>query len=90
MAGTLFTWTATGSSPFVTGYSNNAVPASSINQVLINTGSAAETVTYHITPNANGCNGPVFDYVVTVLTVPALTNPPVHIHSAIITRPISR
>jgi uncharacterized protein (TIGR02145 family) len=77
VAGTLFTWTATGSSPLVSGYSDNAIPTVSLNQTLVNSGLNAEYVTYHITPHTNGCNGPVTDYVVTVVSSPDVYfNPP--------------
>jgi uncharacterized protein (TIGR02145 family) len=67
---TLFTWTASGSSPNVTGFSNNNIPATLINQTLVNIGFNTETVTYHITPVANTCNGTVYPYVVTVFPTP--------------------
>ena len=66
VAGTLFTWTASGSSASVTGFSNNVTPASSINHTLVNSGYNIETVTYNLTPASNGCTGPVTPYVVTV------------------------
>jgi len=78
VSGTLFKWTTTGSSPFVTGYSDNPIPATAINQVLVNSGFNNETVTYHVTPIANGCNGPVTDYVVTVYPAPDLSNSPLN------------
>ncbi len=74
--GTLFTWTATGSSPQVSGYSDNAIPTVLLNQTLVNTGFNIETVTYHITPQANGCDGPASDYIVTVYPVPDLSDNP--------------
>jgi uncharacterized protein (TIGR02145 family) len=78
ITGTLFTWTATGSSLSVTGYSNNSIPGTQISQTLLNTGFAIETVTYHITPDVNNCTGPVYDYVVTVFPVPDVqVTPPV-------------
>jgi uncharacterized protein (TIGR02145 family) len=74
---TLFTWTCTASSGNVTGYSDNTTtPTDLINQNLINTGNDPETVTYSITPQANGCNGIPVDYVVTVIPSPYLTNNP--------------
>ena len=77
VAGTLFTWTATGSSPLVTGYSDNATPTAFLNQTLVNAGLNVEYVTYRITPHANGCIGPVTDYVVTVVSSPDVYfNPP--------------
>jgi uncharacterized protein (TIGR02145 family) len=68
VAGTTFSWTATGSSPNITGYG----PGSGlvINQTLTNLGLNTEFVTYHITPTANGCTGLTVDYVVTVVQVP--------------------
>jgi uncharacterized protein (TIGR02145 family) len=76
VAGTLFTWTATGSSGSVSGYSNNAIPTATLNQTLFNSGYNIETVTYHVTPQANGCNGTMTDYIVTVYPVPNLSNSP--------------
>ena len=66
VAGTQFTWTCTPSSGNITGFSNNAIPTVTLNQTLVNSGFAIETVTYHITPRANGCNGIVYNYTVTV------------------------
>ena len=78
VAGSLFTWTCTPSSGNITGWSNSAAPGTSINQTLANASLFAETVTYHLTPHANGCDGPVTDYVVTVIFKPALTNSPLN------------
>jgi uncharacterized protein (TIGR02145 family) len=76
VTGTLFTWTCTPSSANITGWTNNAVPATVLNQVLDNTGFNAELVTYHLTPAANGCNGNLTDYAVTVFPTPNLSNAP--------------
>jgi len=73
VTGTLFTWTVTGSSLLVTGYSNSTQPGTTINQILTNSGFANETVTYHIIPHANGCNGDTTDYPVVVYPVPDVT-----------------
>ncbi|MCX6252252.1 MAG: hypothetical protein NTX61_16065, partial [Bacteroidetes bacterium] len=64
LPGSSFTWTATGSSPFVTGYSpgNGTI----IDQLLTNTNSSDETVTYAITPYMENCAGSMVDYLVTV------------------------
>ncbi|MEI6898845.1 MAG: PKD-like domain-containing protein, partial [Bacteroidota bacterium] len=70
VAGALFTWTATGSTPQVSGYSDNPVPTSILNQTLVNSGTNVETVTYHMTPHANGCDGILTNYVVTVVSSP--------------------
>ena len=76
VAGTLFTWTCTSSSPNITGYANSVTPLTQINQNLVNLGDTPETVTYHITPHANGCDGWVYHYTVTVIPSPYLTNSP--------------
>ena len=77
ISGTLFTWSCTASSGNVIGYSDNTTtPTDLINQNLINTGNDPETVTYSITPQANGCSGIPVDYVVTVIPSPYLTNNP--------------
>ena len=70
VSGTEFTWTAAGSSVQVTGYSGSSIPGSGISQVLTNTGYNVETVTYHIVPHANGCDGDTTNYLVTVFPVP--------------------
>ena len=72
----LFTWTCTPSSGNITGWSDNALPTASLNQTLDNTGFNTETLTYHITPSANGCSGPVADFTVTVYPTPDLSNTP--------------
>lgn len=63
--GTTYTWTASGSSPDVTGFSGGS--GEYINQELINTGTASATVTYTITTHFDGCDGLPVDYVVTVI-----------------------
>jgi len=62
----------------VTGFLDNAIPTITLNQTLVNSGYNLETVTYHITPHANGCNGLVTDYMVTVFPVPDLSNNPLN------------
>ena len=74
VTGTLFTWTCTPSSPSITGWGNNAVPSNTINQQLANSSAIPGTVTYSITPHANGCNGQVYTFVVTVKPLPSVTN----------------
>jgi uncharacterized protein (TIGR02145 family) len=76
VAGTQFTWTCTPSTGSITGWSNNAIPTITLNQTLDNTGFNIETVTYHLSPNANGCTGNIADYVVTVFPTPDLSNMP--------------
>jgi uncharacterized protein (TIGR02145 family) len=72
--GTQFTWTCTPSGPGITGWSNNTIPSTFLNQQLFNSTTAAGTVTYYITPHANNCNGHVYQYTVTVKPIPAVTN----------------
>ena len=57
-------------------YADNAVPSNLIHRILVNTGFNIETCHYHITPAANGCNGTVYNYVVTVYPTPDLSNYP--------------
>src|SRR5204862_244189 len=45
-----------------------------ITETLINTTSPPVNVTYIITPTANGCTGPAFDYTVTVNPTPTVTS----------------
>ena len=66
--GSTYTWTATGSSPNVTGFSASSGPT--IAQNLQNSGFANETVTYAVTPTLNGCIGTPSNYIVTVYPVP--------------------
>ena len=70
-SGTSFTWTASASSPTITGYLNGA--GASINQVLENSGPAPATVTYVVTPNANGCNGNTYTVQVFVKPKPDIS-----------------
>jgi len=76
VTGANFSWTATGSSANVSGYTDGT--GSYINQLLINSGTDTEYVTYHVTPtSADGCSGTDVDYVVTVLpTVEVTIIPP--------------
>ena len=55
-------------------------PGTLINQTLFNSGYNIETVTYHLTPHANGCDGPETDFVVTVYPIPNLSNSPTSKH----------
>ena len=76
VAGTQFTWTCTPSSVSITGWADNPIPSVTLNQTLINSSVTNESVIYHITPGANGCNGAVVNYTVTVYPTPTLTNNP--------------
>src|SRR6185437_2288090 len=73
VTGTSFSWGRAA----VAGISNAAVSnqtSSSITETLVNTTNAPVNVTYVITPTANGCSGPAFNYVVTVNPTPTVTS----------------
>jgi len=76
VAGTQFTWTCTPSSANVTGWSDNALPTTTLDQTLDNIGSDIETVTYYITASANNCQGLTTEYTVTVNPTATVTNDP--------------
>ena len=76
VTGALFTWTCTPSSATITGWSDNAIPAASLNQTLNNTGNLPESVIYHVTPIADGCTGIATNFTVTVQPTPVLLNTP--------------
>lgn len=69
LPGTRFRWTTTITGSVV-GVSSSAtdqmVGTDKISDLITNTGNTVETVTYHITPYNNGCDGPTQDFVVTV------------------------
>ncbi len=72
VSGTSFSWTIL-TSTNVTGAL--AGSGSTISQVLSSTdGITSGTVTYRITPTANGCSGNFVDVIVTVSPRPAITN----------------
>ncbi|MFB9843493.1 Ig-like domain-containing protein [Mucilaginibacter ginsenosidivorans] len=71
--GTTFTW----SRAAVANISNPAVSgqtSTDITETLINTSTSPVNVTYVITPDANGCPGTPFNYVVTVNPAPVVTS----------------
>lgn len=70
---TTFSWTATGTAG-VSGFS--AGSGSSIAQTISTVSTTQGTVTYIITPLANGCSGNPYTYTVTVNPIPAVTNFP--------------
>jgi len=71
-SGTTYSWTVVQSG--VTGASSGT--GNTINQVLSTTGSSAGTVTYSITPSANGCSGSSITAIVTVNPQPIATATP--------------
>ncbi|MBN3521452.1 T9SS type A sorting domain-containing protein, partial [Algoriphagus lutimaris] len=73
---TTFSWTASGSSD-VSGFATSGTGPIPV-ETIINSGSSQGTVTYTITPLANGCSGPFATYIVKVdpLPVPTFTSSP--------------
>src|SRR5204862_353003 len=72
VSGTTYSW----SRASVAGISNAAVTTQTSNPItetLVNTTSSPVNVTYVITPTANGCTGPDFNYTVTVNPTPTVT-----------------
>ncbi|MEQ9440922.1 MAG: PKD-like domain-containing protein [Cyclobacteriaceae bacterium] len=69
LGGSLFKWTTTVTGP-VSGMSstgtNQAIGTDKISDVLTNTGTTTGTVTYHITPYKDGCEGDTKDFTVNV------------------------
>jgi uncharacterized protein (TIGR02145 family) len=72
VAATTFSWNASGSSGFVSGYGSGNGPV--ITQTLQNTGIITETVNYFISLSAYGCAGDPASYTVYVNPLPAVTN----------------
>jgi uncharacterized protein (TIGR02145 family) len=71
VTGASYTWTANGSSLFVTGYSSGS--GNQIQQTLNNTGYNIESVTYNVAPTANGCPGTNSNVVITVYPAPVVS-----------------
>lgn len=67
-AGSVYSWTASGSSPNVSGFSASSGPV--IIQTLHNIGFNTESVIYTVTPTLNGCIGTASDFQVSVFPVP--------------------
>ena len=64
----------------MTGFTNPQITnVTAISDILTNTTYGIATVTYHITPHSNGCDGPLTDYNVVVYPNPDLSNP---VHTA--------
>jgi uncharacterized protein (TIGR02145 family) len=68
---TTFTYTASGSSGFVSGFGPGSI--SPINQVLTNSGPYFETVDYHVFPTANACPGSDAHVIVNLNPTPAVS-----------------
>ncbi|MBE0646237.1 MAG: hypothetical protein IH596_00465 [Bacteroidales bacterium] len=70
-----FTWTAVASSPNLSGYSNGS--GDLITQTIGNAGATIETVTYQVTPAANGCQpGTTMPVILTVNPRPVVNASP--------------
>jgi len=76
VAGTTFNWTAAQTTGTVSGFTNGS--GNLIAQTLINNGSAPASLTYTVTPSANGCNGSSITVVVTVNPIPVVTATPIN------------
>ena len=72
--GSTFAWTATASSPDVTGYSGGSGPV--ITQTLFNSGSMLQGVNYQVVASALGCNSPQLSYTMFVKPIPDLVITP--------------
>ena len=75
MSGTTFSWTASGT-PGVSGFSTSGTTDFLPGETITTTGTTAGTVTYAITPSANGCTGTTVNYIVTVNPAPIFTLQP--------------
>lgn len=86
VTGTTFTWNRA-AVPNIANAPVTGRASSAISETLINTGTTPTDVIYSITPTANGCTGPDFNYRVTVNPTPVtpiiISNSPVCINSTI-------
>ena len=73
VSGSSFSWTATASSPNISGHASGS--GDTISQVLINSGSSIDTVFYSVTATANGCQGSLLVVPVVVNPIPLVTSP---------------
>lgn len=64
VAGTSFSWTASATSG-ITGFTASGTSTIPV-QAISNSGSSAGTVTYAVTPSANGCSGVVTNYTIII------------------------
>ena len=75
-AGTRYTWTTPTSNPIgaVSGGMAQTSPQTQVRQLLTNTTNAPATLTYNITPLANGCSGSAYQLIVNVNPKPAISD----------------
>jgi uncharacterized protein (TIGR02145 family) len=74
VTGASFSWTATGSSPNVSGFSGGS--GNLIQQTLHNSSYSIENVNYAVTPVANGCTGTLNHVIITVDPLPVVSLTP--------------
>ena len=74
-AGTRYTWTSPTSNPIgaVSGGSVQTLPQTQVKQLLTNNTNAQSTLTYTVTPSANGCTGSSYQLIVNVNPKPAIS-----------------
>ncbi len=72
VAGTTFNWTASATAG-VSGFTPSGTGPIPV-ETISTTGTTQGTVTYVITPTANGCSGPSVNYTVLVNPIPTVTN----------------
>ena len=72
-AGTKYTWSAPVITGSITGGSAQATAQTSISQTLVNSGTAAGTAVYTVTPTSGTCTGATFKITVTVQPVATVT-----------------
>jgi uncharacterized protein (TIGR02145 family) len=70
--GTQFTWICN-ASPGITGWANDSIPTTVLNQQLFNPVDAPGFVIYTISPHANNCDGHLYHYLITVNSLPIVT-----------------
>ena len=79
VAGTTFNWTAAATAG-ISGFTASANNTLSIPiQILLNAGSTMGSVTYTITPVANGCSGSPATYTIQVNPLPTVILPPLQV-----------
>ncbi|WP_277482276.1 PKD-like domain-containing protein [Catalinimonas alkaloidigena] len=71
VSGTIISWTASYDATYVSGVSDDS--GTKIEQTLSNSSNVVQTVTYHITTEANGCSGESQDIEIKVKPTPILT-----------------
>jgi hypothetical protein len=72
---TLYTWTILTDNSNITGQSVQSTPVANLNnQILVNTTSSPQTITYTLTPQSGPCPGQPFNLIVTVNPGPSLVD----------------